>query len=179
MPGNFHREGGLYFDDNNTKYFRGPIPKGTILKRGDILIVMTDLSPRTLILGRVVELAVRFEVLHNQRIGRIAFKKPEQWCKPFFTAVMNQESLRRIIILNASGTTIRHTSPDRILSIDIQKSPLEEQEQIAQVLDSQATRIRTEEQYLEKLKLQKKGLMHDLLTGKVRVKMEKSSEAVS
>lgn len=46
---------------------------------------------------------------------------------------------------------------------------LEEQEQIAQVLDSQATRIRIEEQYLEKLKLQKKGLMHDLLTGKVRV----------
>lgn len=81
VPGNFHREGGLYFDDNNTKYFRGPILKGTILKRGDILIVMTDLSPRTLILGRVVELAVRFEVLHNQRIGRIAFKKLEQWCK--------------------------------------------------------------------------------------------------
>ena len=55
---------------------------------------------------------------------------------------------------------------------------LEEQEQIAQVLDSQATRIRTEEQYLEKLKLQKKGLMHDLLTGKVRVKMEQLREAV-
>ena len=56
---------------------------------------------------------------------------------------------------------------------------LEEQEQIAQVLDSQATRIRIEEQYLEKLKLQKKGLMHDLLTGKVRVKMEQLREAVS
>jgi hypothetical protein len=30
--------------------------------------------------------------------------------------------------------------------------------------------IRTEEQYRDKLKLQKKGIMHDLLTGKVRVK---------
>jgi len=74
----------------------------------------------------------------------------------FFTAVMNQESLRRIIILNASGTSIHHTSPDRILPIDIQKPSLEEQEQIAQVLDLQVTRIRTEEQYLEKLKLQKR-----------------------
>lgn len=29
---------------------------------------------------------------------------------------------------------------------------------------------KTEEQYCDKLKLQKKGLMHDLLTGKVRVR---------
>ena len=31
--------------------------------------------------------------------------------------------------------------------------------------------MRTEEKYLAKLKLQKKGLMLDLLTGKVRVKV--------
>jgi|LGVF01.1.fsa_nt_gb type I restriction enzyme S subunit len=100
---------------------------------------MTDLSPRTLILGRVVELAVRFDVLHNQRIGRIAFKKLEQWCKLW-------------------------KNKSRLLKFWIHRQ--------------HATRIRTEEQYLEKLKLQKKGLMHDLLTGKVRVKMEQLREAV-
>jgi hypothetical protein len=30
---------------------------------------------------------------------------------------------------------------------------------------------KTKEQYCDKLKLQKKGLMHDLLTSKVRVKV--------
>jgi type I restriction enzyme S subunit len=46
----------------------------------------------------------------------------------------------------------------------------EEQKRIAAILDTQDTHIRTEEAYLNKLKLQKQGLMQDLLTGKVRVK---------
>ena len=45
-----------------------------------------------------------------------------------------------------------------------------EQQRIAEILDTYDTRIRTEEAYRDKLKLQKQGLMHDLLTGKVRVK---------
>ena len=45
-----------------------------------------------------------------------------------------------------------------------------EQKKIANTLDAHDVRIRTEEQYRDKLKLQKNGLMHDLLTGKVRVK---------
>ena len=47
---------------------------------------------------------------------------------------------------------------------------LTEQHSITNVLDAHDARIRTEEAYLEKLKLQKKGLMYDLLTGRVRVK---------
>lgn len=171
VPGNFHREGKLYFEKDNTKYFRGPIPKGTVLNNGDILIVMTDLSPRTLILGRVVQLEAHFRVLHNQRIGKIVFKNAETWCKLFFVAIMNDEKFRHNIILNATGTTVRHTSPDRILSNMLVKPQLEEQKRLAIVVDGQDSRIRTEERYRDKLKLQKKGLMHDLLTGKVRVKI--------
>jgi len=49
--------------------------------------------------------------------------------------------------------------------------PRNEQLHIASVMDTHDARIRTEEQYREKLKLQKKGLMHDLLTGKVEVRV--------
>ncbi len=38
--------------------------------------------------------------------------------------------------------------------------------------------IHAEEQYRDKLKLQKKGLMHDLLTGKVRVNANTPTERV-
>ena len=48
---------------------------------------------------------------------------------------------------------------------------LAEQDAIIEVLDAHDARIRAEEAYLDKLKLQKKGLMHDLLTGRVRVKV--------
>jgi len=47
----------------------------------------------------------------------------------------------------------------------------DEQLHIASVMDTHDARIRTEERYRNKLKLQKKGLMHDLLTGKVRVQI--------
>lgn len=49
--------------------------------------------------------------------------------------------------------------------------PEYEQRQICAMAESFDNRIRTEEQFRDKLKLQKKGLMHDLLTGKVRVKV--------
>jgi type I restriction enzyme S subunit len=48
--------------------------------------------------------------------------------------------------------------------------PKPEQERIVGIINNYNTRIRTEEAYRDKLKLQKKGLMHDLLTGKVRIK---------
>jgi len=44
-----------------------------------------------------------------------------------------------------------------------------EQLHIASVMDAHDARIRTEEQYRDKLRLQKKAIMHDLLTGKVRI----------
>jgi len=47
----------------------------------------------------------------------------------------------------------------------------EGQGRIGDVYDAHGARICTEEKYRDKLKLQKKGLMHDLLTGKVRVKV--------
>jgi len=46
----------------------------------------------------------------------------------------------------------------------------EEQQKIATILTEQDKKIETEEKNLEKLKELKKGLMHDLLSGKVRVK---------
>jgi type I restriction enzyme S subunit len=47
---------------------------------------------------------------------------------------------------------------------------LNEQKKIVEILESQDMQIISEQKYRDKLKLQKKGLMHDLLTGKVRIK---------
>lgn len=56
------------------------------------------------------------------------------------------------------------------------KPPRGEQKRISMILKGIGARIESEEAYNEKLKLQKKGLMHDLLTGKVRVKADFSKE---
>lgn len=164
VPGNFHRDGGLYFDDNNTKYYRGSIPDGTVLENGELLIVMTDLSPRTLILGRVIQLQLPFRVLHNQRIGKIVLKLPDTWDKRFLLLVINSDRVRRNIISNATGTTVRHTSPDRILANLVPKPLVEEQSKIADIFDTIDSTIAHTSSLIAKLKQMKAGLLHDLLT---------------
>lgn len=67
----------------------------------------------------------------------------------------------------ASGVPSLSTS--NINSVKIKKPPKEEQKQIAKILITQDKKIQTEETNLVKLKELKKGLMNDLLSGKVRV----------
>ncbi len=68
-----------------------------------------------------------------------------------------------------SGNAITRLTLERIKSFVIPVPDIKEQLKIIEPLNSHDARIRAEEQYRDKLKLQKKGLMHDLLTGKVRV----------
>ena len=65
--------------------------------------------------------------------------------------------------------TVSNLHLEEIKEFIIPLPSLNEQKQIVELLRIYDTRIRTEEAYLNKLKLQKQGLMHDLLTGKVRV----------
>ena len=169
VPGNFHRDGGLYFTDENTKYFAGKFPPETVLVNGDVLIVMTDLSPMTLILGRTVLLNEPFRLLHNQRIGKFRFNKPSDWNPAFFVELMNDERLRSKVIREATGTTVRHTSPERIKSGLGVKPRREEQDQIVSAIQTFNSEIGATAKELAKLAALKSGLMNDLLTGRVRV----------
>ncbi len=176
-PGNFHRDGGLYFTEANTKYFRGFVPSETILSRGDLVTVMTDLSPQTLILGRFAVINAEFSVLHNQRIGLVKCKKSNQWDIHYLVNALNNEQIRRNIIIGATGTTVRHTSPARILSLSIARPKIVEQRMVADKIYSIQKKLDIEIYYLEKLTKQKSGLMHDLLTGKVQVPLNSPEAA--
>jgi type I restriction enzyme S subunit len=175
-PGNFYRDGGLYFTPNNTKYFRGDIPEATVLSPGEMVTVMTDLSPQTLILGRFAVIDTGHPVLHNQRIGLVRIKEPKRWEKQFLATALNQDRIRREIIVGATGTTVRHTSPDRILSVHFARPPMDEQRKCAEIVASVDARLAAEDSTREKLERTKRGLMSDLLTGRVRVSTQDPSE---
>jgi type I restriction enzyme, S subunit len=76
--------------------------------------------------------------------------------------------IRRYATPGVHQVNINPTNLRKVLIILPQK--ISEQEAVVKIVDSHDTRIRKEEAYLNKLKLQKQGLMQDLLTGKVRVK---------
>ena len=170
-PGNFHRAGGLYFTERNTKWFGGKPPPGYFLAPGDIVTVMTDLSPRTLILGRTVVLSDRDRLLHNQRIGKVVLRSASDWIPEFLAEQMSAPTFRRRVIVEATGTTVRHTSPGRMKSNPIMKPPIDEQAEIVSVMRAFATRLRGERATHDRLSTLKLGLMDDLLTGRVRVEI--------
>ena len=68
-----------------------------------------------------------------------------------------------------SGTTRQKLNQSAMRNILIPLPPLSEQKRIAEILSQIDQAIEKEEKYKQKLERLKKGLMEDLLTGKVRV----------
>jgi len=70
------------------------------------------------------------------------------------------------------GSGLVHVRREDLQKYLLAKPDEGEQERIEKVLESKDSNLQTEEHYLLKLKLLKKGLMHDLLTGEVRVRID-------
>ncbi len=83
--------------------------------------------------------------------------------------LMHSYIMKSRTISTMEGTNLPRTSWPSISSYEIPLPPLPEQHQISEILSSLDSKIQTEKSYKEKLKIIKKGLMQDLLTGKVRV----------
>ena len=82
----------------------------------------------------------------------------------------SQNTNKRLLLLTKGGTRPRVTLPD-FYALKIPFPPLKEQNKIANILASVDDEIRNEKNKLKQLTITKKGLMQDLLTGKVRVKI--------
>jgi len=70
-----------------------------------------------------------------------------------------------------TGTTVKGILLDDLKSLKLVFPQIKEQKQIAKILSTQDKKIETEQKNLSKLQELKKGLMSDLLSGKVRVKV--------
>ncbi|BBD70042.1 type I site-specific deoxyribonuclease [Nostoc commune NIES-4072] len=88
----------------------------------------------------------------------------------FLHLYISSEKFQRLIWRKVNQTAQPGLYLAELASFYIPLPSLKEQKNITAVIESQNTRLRTEEAYLNKLKLQKQGLMQDLLTGKVQVR---------
>jgi type I restriction enzyme S subunit len=140
----------------------------------EILIQRCHPEQGDILLGKVATLGVVDVVLTDRKFSifvQVALVKLKAGLIPkFIKYSITHQYLQDQIQQKASGTTIRYIGVEMIGKLLVKVPSKKEQESIAAILDTHDTRIGTEEAYRNKLKLQKKGLMHDLLTGKVRVK---------
>ena len=139
--------------------------KRTRVGEGDLLISITaDLG----IIGVIPD--GLGEAYVNQHIALVRLDRKS--ANPYWVAnyLAFGASQKQFYMLNDQGAKAGINLPT-VESLLIAVPEVREQDRIAALIAAHDTRIRTEEQYRDKLKLQKKGLMHDLLTGKVRVRV--------
>ncbi|MGC8979402.1 restriction endonuclease subunit S, partial [Caldisericum sp.] len=115
-----------------------------------------------------------FNMLEITDIGLVSpayyvFKTRNVSCIFFKYLLNNSNYLKFQIYRVIEGTTRTALKLNRLLKFTIMLPPIPEQERIATVLSQIDEVIEKEKAYKEKLEGIKKGLMEDLLTGKVRV----------
>jgi type I restriction enzyme S subunit len=112
-PGNFKIGGG--FKSDKLKYYNGPLVEGYILNEDDVILTMTDLSKEGDTLGypALIPKRTNLNFLHNQRVGLLLLKDSE--IKLWIYNLFQTGAYRSWILGSCTGSTVKHTSPSRIL----------------------------------------------------------------
>jgi type I restriction enzyme S subunit len=138
------------------------------VKPGDVLMTRAGPNSRVGVVALVRQ--TQGKLMLSDKLYRLI---PRDYVKPDFLAYTlsgNRTQGHLSTLKTGLAESQTNISQEIVRTLLIALPKIQEQERIISILDTHDTRIRTEEAYREKLKLQKKGLMHDLLTGKVRVK---------
>lgn len=99
--------------------------------------------------------------------------------EPYVMLVLNSGWTRQVINRLGQGVTRDRINLSLLRGIQIRVPPIEEQHRIVAILDAHDARIRAEQAELDKLRALKKGLLDDLLTGRVRVPVSADAPAAS
>jgi type I restriction enzyme S subunit len=135
-PGNFLERGGIKLKGDKEKYYLGAFPEEFLLRRGDLLVAMTDLTQSAPILGSPAFVPDDGRFLHNQRLGKIVNLKQCRISSEFLFYLLSLSSVRDQIKAGATGATVRHTSPSRIYDVEVLLPPLPIQRRIAGILSA-------------------------------------------
>jgi type I restriction enzyme S subunit len=140
-PGNFAIGGG--FQSEKVKYYNGPVPSDFVLKAGDLLVTMTDLSKAADTLGYAAKVPPKAGGmwLHNQRVGLVGLKSGANASRDFLHYLMRSPDYRHWVVSTATGSTVKHTSPSRICDYEFLLPPIEVQQDIAITLGAIDDRI--------------------------------------
>lgn len=104
--------------------------------------------------------------------GCLLMRPPKQAVRAgWFGALYRHDLCQRQIAARAVGSTMVNVNTSLILGLVIPYLQPEEQERVEAMLAQHDNRKQSEEASLRKLTLMKQGLMQDLLTGRVRVKV--------
>ncbi len=159
-PGNVNIDGGFIEDGGKNYSHEGPCPAKFVFQAGDIFVTMTDLTPSANTLGKpAIVPHNEITYLHNQRLGKLVNFKGY---KEFLFSMLCTTNYHEQIVKTASGTTVRHSSPERILSYEAFFPDIEEQRLIGQYFKNLDNLIVFNQRKCDALKKLKKGMLQKM-----------------
>lgn len=157
-----------YQDQENKRLPEGMKPRPHLqVEAGDILITRAGPSSRVAVVAHVP--ATRDKLMISDKLYRL--RVIPQHNPAFLALAMGSTSVQREITKTISGMAESQTniSQSTLKPLPVPRPSRSEQDGIVQALQAQVRTLETEERLLDKLRLQKSGLMDDLLTGRVPV----------
>ena len=174
-PGNFAIGGG--FKDGKFKYYNGSIPDEYVLLKDDLIVTMTDLSKTSDTLGYPALVPDRTDgrrYLHNQRLGKVNISNSNAVDRRYLFYIMCGHGYRNEILASSTGTTVKHTSPERIKQYRSRLPPMPDQQAIAHVLGTLDDKIELNRRMNRTLGEMARAIFQDWFVdfGPTRAKME-------
>ena len=153
-PGNFYESGGFKANPSKDRFYSGDYPKEYLCSKGDLVVAMTEQAAG--LLGSTAIVPEDNRYLHNQRIGLISCN--ESLNKEFAYYLFMTQSVRQQISRSASGTKVKHTSPEKIYDVQVDIPEIQTQKNIAIFLSSLDKKIRINNQINQELEAMAKTL---------------------
>lgn len=150
-PWNFTETDGLILKWDKEKYYIWTFPQEYMLKKWDLLIAMTDLKQSAPYLWAPWIVPQNNLCLHNQRLWLVQIIKEDIVDKWFLYYVFNDDNYRSKVRGSATGSTVKHTAPERIYSIHILLPKLLIQKKIASILKNYDNLIENNNQRIKLL----------------------------
>ncbi|HEM6181013.1 restriction endonuclease subunit S [Streptococcus suis] len=153
-PGNFYEAGGFKRNSEKDRFYIGEFPSEFVCKKDDLIVAMTEQAAG--LLGSTALVPEDDRYLHNQRIGLIDCN--DKMYKYFAYYLFMTKTVREQISRSASGTKVKHTSPEKIYDVKVTVPKIQEQEKIANLLMNLDHKIALNNQINEELESMAKTL---------------------
>lgn len=163
--GNYSTDG--KYIDNGNRIILNDITKIKLLNKNELVMVLNDKTSDGKIIGACILIDKDNTYIYNQRSEKLVCKQNILPIYAWF--LLNSNHFRKKIFSKAQGGTQIYINFSSIIDIKIVLPPVDEQKAIADILCKADEEIELLNKQLDLYTEQKKGLMQNLLTGKVRV----------
>lgn len=133
----------------------------SIIREGYVLSVRTGYPGTSAVVPKDLDGANCIDLIISKPRAKLLSKYLATW--------INSPLGRNQVLKGQGGLAQQHFNVSEMENLLVLRPELNEQQRIIELITTQDKLLRLESLYLEKLQAQKKGLMQDLLTGKVSV----------